>query len=331
MHSQDRGFGVGLTFALFSAFGFGMSGSLATGLLAAGWTPLGIVIPRASIGALVMLVPALVALRGRWGLLRRNWLLLVSYGVFGITAPQLGQFSAVQYMQVAQALLIQFLAPLVIVVGLWLRRGERPSMRTVLGSLLAVGGLMLVLQVNSGDFSLDIRGLLWAGLALAGNTTYFVFSAENKSGLPPIVLAAGGMLVAAITLILVGFAGILPLQADFTTVTYAGVETPWWLPLVVLGVISSAASYITGIFGARLLGPRLASFVGLSEVLFAIIVAAFLVGQILAGGQLIGGVLVLAGVVLVKLGEQSSPFDKPASARRLLGASDDGTLEPAER
>lgn len=252
MRSQNQGFGVGLTIALLSAFCFGMSGTLATGLLAAGWSPLGIVIPRVSIGALAMLVPALVMMRGRWGLLRKNWLLLVSYGVFGITTQQLGQFSAVQYMQVAQALLIQFLAPLVIVGWLWLRHGERPTLRTVLGSLLAVLGLMFVLQVTSGQFSLELRGMIWAAIALAGNTAYFVFSAENKSGLPPIVLAAGGMLVAAVLLIVVGLTGMLPVRADFTTVTYAGTDMPWWVPLIVLGLVSSALSYITGILGARL-------------------------------------------------------------------------------
>ncbi len=310
MRPQSHGFGMGLSIALLSGFCFGMSGTLATGLLAVGWSPLGIVIPRVSIGALAMLVPAILALRGRWRLLRKNWLLIVCYGVFGITTPQLGQFSAVQYMQVAQALLIQFLAPLVIVGWLWLRHGERPGVRTVLGSLLAVGGLMFVLQVNSGGLSLELRGLLWAVIALAGNTAYFVFSAENKSGLPPIVLAAGGMLVAAVLLGLFALLGVLPVHTEFATVVYAGADVPWWLPLVVLGVVCSALSYLTGILGARLLGPRLASFVGLSEVLFAIVMAALLVGQILTGSQLFGGVLVLAGVVLVKLGEQPSPLER---------------------
>ena len=52
-----------------------------------------------------------------------------------------------------------------------------------------------------------------------------------------------------------------------------------------------------------MLGTRLASFVGLSEVLIAIMLASVLVGQVLTGSQWLGGLLVLAGVVLVKLGE----------------------------
>ena len=102
----------------------------------------------------------------------------------------------------------------------------------------------------------------------------------------------------------------------FSTISVSVVSLPmaWWLPLVILGVLSSAASYVTGIMGARLLGTRLASFVGLSEVLFAIILAALLVGQMLTLAQVLGGVLVLAGVVLVKLGETTRRDGEPVSA-----------------
>ena len=314
MRPKYPSFGWGLSIALLSAFFFGMSGTLAAGLLKAGWSPLGIVVPRVGIGAAVMVVPAVIALRGRWRLLLRNWRLLLGYGLFGITVPQLGHFSAVQYLQVAQALLIQYLAPLAIVIWLWIRRGERPGRRTVLGSVLAMGGLVLVLQVLGAGPAFDIRGLIWSLVAMVGNAAYFVYSSDDTSGLPPIVLAAGGCLVATIVLCLVALLQLLPVATASVAVAYAGLEVPWWLPLVFLGVLSSAASYVTGIMGARLLGTRLASFVGLSEVLFAIILAALLVGQMLTVAQVLGGVLVLAGVVLVKLGETTRRDGEPVSA-----------------
>lgn len=300
-------FGAGLSLALFSAMAFGIAGPLAAGLLAAGWSPLGAVVPRVSFGAAALLIPALLALRGRWQLLRSNWRMLVTYGLLAVAVPQLCYFNAVQYLQVPQALLIQYLAPLALVGLLWARRGERPTGRTIAGSLLALGGLVLVLQVASAGTALDWRGLAWAFGALIGNAAYFVISSDNTSGLPPIVLAAGGITVCAITLWLVALAGLLPFDTPIGPVSYAGVALPWWVPLVALGVITSALSYVAGIFGARMLGTRLASFVGLSEVLFATIFSALLVGQILTGGQTMGAVLVMAGVVLVKLGESQIP------------------------
>ena len=75
------------------------------------------------------------------------------------------------------------------------------------------------------------------------------------------------------------------------------------MPIVGLGVIAGAIAYIPGIVAARLLGSRLASFVALLEVLFALVFAWLLLDQLPGPVQLAGGVLVLGGVVLVKLGE----------------------------
>lgn len=295
-------FSAGLALALFSAMAFGLSGTLAAGLLAAGWTPLGAVFFRIMIGTVILIGPAIWSLRGRWGLLRRNWQMIVQYGLIAVAGTQLCYFNAVQHLQVAQALLIQYLAPVALVFTLWLRRGERPTSRTIGGSVLAIIGLVLVLQVSAGA-ALNIGGLIWASFALVGNAVYFVISSDDRSGLPPLVLAGGGLLVGLIALTPVVMFGLLPFTISYQPVGYAGVLVPWWLPVLALGLVTSSLSYVTGIFGARLLGTRLSSFVGLSEVLFAVTFAALFVGQILTFGQVLGGVLVTAGVVLVKLGE----------------------------
>ena len=60
----------------------------------------------------------------------------------------------------------------------------------------------------------------------------------------------------------------------------------------------------TGIASVRRLGSKLASFVGLSEVLFAVAWAWLLLGEAPAPVQLAGGVLVLAGVFVVRLDEE---------------------------
>ena len=92
-----------------------------------------------------------------------------------------------------------------------------------------------------------------------------------------------------------------------------------WLTEAVLSCVSvstrmmaSALSYLTGIQAARSLGPRLSSFVGLGEVLFAAALAALLLGQLLGAAQAVGGALVVGGVVLVRLGERHVGGPKPA-------------------
>ena len=56
----------------------------------------------------------------------------------------------------------------------------------------------------------------------------------------------------------------------------------------------------SGIAATRLLGSKLASFVGLTEVLFAVGFAWLLLGESLSPSQLVGGLLIIAGVVAVQ-------------------------------
>jgi drug/metabolite transporter (DMT)-like permease len=64
-------------------------------------------------------------------------------------------------------------------------------------------------------------------------------------------------------------------------------------------------SYIAGIGAARILGARLSSFVGLTEVMFAVLIAWLVLGELPTVIQLLGGVLIVAGVALVRLDELS--------------------------
>jgi drug/metabolite transporter (DMT)-like permease len=302
--ATSRGTRAGFAFAVLAAASFGMSGTLASGLMDTGWSPAALVLCRITVGALVLLGPAVVALRGRWHLLRANAGLLVSYGVVAVAGCQLAYFSAVDRLPVAVALLVEYAAPVVVVGWLWARHRQRPSALTAIGAAVALLGLMLVLDVLSAG-SVDGLGVLWALGAMVGCAFFFVVSAGDND-LPPIVLAAGGLVVGAVVLAAAGLLGLVTLSASTADATYRSTAVPWWLPVLALGVVTAAVAYVAGILAARGLGARMASFTALLEVLFAVVFAWLLLGQLPREVQLLGGVLVLAGVVLVKLGEPRS-------------------------
>jgi drug/metabolite transporter (DMT)-like permease len=296
---------TGIAVALLSAVSFALSGALASPLLDAGWSAGAVVLVRIGAGAVVVLPFGLVALRGRWGLLRRNLPLVLMYGLLAVAGAQFCYFSAVRYLEVGPALLIEYTAPAAVVVWLWLRHGQRPGRLTIAGALVAALGLLLVLDVFAG-FGLHAGGVAWALAAMVGAATYFVISADDSNGLPPLTLAAGGLVVGAVALGGLGLVGVLPMHAERASVAYAGVDVAWWVPLVLLGLVTAALSYVSGIAAARLLGSRLASFVALSEVVAGVLWAWALLGELPGVLQLVGGLLVLAGVVGVKLGERSA-------------------------
>lgn len=294
---------IGLPIALASAASFALSGPLARGLIDVGWTPAAVVLARIAIAALVLAPLAWRALRGRWGLLRRNARVVVTYGIVPVAGTQFAYFSAVAAMDVGPALLIEYTAPAAIVVWLWLRHGERPRPLTLVGAGLAALGLVLVLDLLSGA-DLAVEGVLWALAAMFGAAMYFVMSADTSTGLPPLALAGGGLAVGALGLGVLALVGVLPMHATMDAPTYGGTTVAWWLPFIGLGVVTAAIAYTTGIAASRLLGSRLASFVALTEVVAAVIFAWLLLGQMPGAVQLVGGALIVVGVVVVKLGER---------------------------
>lgn len=292
----------GLALAVISAASFGMAGPLARGLLEAGWSPGAVVLARLSVGAVVLSPFAITALRGRWGLLRTQLRPLLVYGALGLAGTQFCYFSAVGTMDVAPALLIEFTAPIAIVLWLWARRGQRPQPLTLLGGGAAVLGLVFALDLASGA-EVAWTGALWAFAAMIGNAAYFLISGETEDVLPPIALAGAGLAVAAAVLAVLGVIGILPMHVNFASAGYAVGAGPWWVPLLTLGLISAALAYASGTAAIRRLGSRVGSFVALLEVVAAALFAWLLLDQRPGLSVLLGGLLIITGVVLVRRAE----------------------------
>jgi drug/metabolite transporter (DMT)-like permease len=292
----------GLGLAIFSSAVFGMSGPFAKALIETGWTPGSAVAARLAGAALILAIPAAVALRGRWHQLRDNWLTIVLFGFIGLAAGQLFYFNAVARLSVGVALLLEYLAPVFIVLWLWVGSRRRPRVLTIGGTLLSLSGLILVLDLT-GSVKVDFEGVLWGVAAAVCLAIYFSLSAKENDTLPPIVLASSGLMVGAVVMWLVAATGLLPMAFSTADATLGTWVAPWWVSLLGLVVISTVLAYVAGIMAARDLGSKVASFIALTEVLFAVGWAWLLLGELPGTIQLLGGVLIIAGVVLVRVDE----------------------------
>ena len=141
--------------------------------------------------------PAVVALRGRWHLLRRNVGLVTVYGLVAVAGCQLAYFNAVEHLQVGVALLIEYTAPVAVIGWMWLRHGHRPGRLTLGGGVLAPRSAWCSCSTCSRVPT--SAWWAWSGrcCAMAGAAVYFVLSASEDNGLPPLVLAAAGLTLGA--------------------------------------------------------------------------------------------------------------------------------------
>jgi drug/metabolite transporter (DMT)-like permease len=299
---------AGLAVAVASAAAFGLSGPFVKPLLEAGWSPSAAVAVRAGTGGLVLLPVAIAALRRRVATptavdRRSAWRLAVAFGVVAVAAMQLCFFSAVERLPVGVALLIEYLGPVLLVAWTWSTTRRRPPAVTLVGAVVATGGLFLVLDLT-GATDLDPVGVAWALGAAVCLACYFAFSAHGGGeGLPALAFTAIGLLVGAATITLVGLTGLVPLAAGGTEVDLLGSTVPWWAPMAFVAAVSTAFAYASGVRAAVLLGARVASFVGLVEVVFAVLVSWVLLDEVPTAIQAVGGALIVAGVVLVRAGE----------------------------
>lgn len=318
--SARRTLAVGLLLALASAATFGTSGTFGKSLLNEGWSPGAAVTFRLAVGALLLLPFSLLAMRGHWHQLRRPlaWMHIGLFGVLAVAGCQLFYFLAVERLSVGVALLLEYLGFLLVVGWLWVGRGQRPRPLTVAGIVLAVLGLLLVLDVL-GEVRISTVGVLWGLAAAVGLAVYFVVGADDGSGLPPMAFSGFGLGIGVLVLALAGAAGVVPMRWSTSSVELAGTTVPWWVAGLWLGVVAAALAYSTGIAAARVLGAKLSSFFGLTEVLFAVLWAWLLLSELPAPVQLGGGLLILAGVFCIKADEQPDPVTGPLEVEPIPG------------
>jgi drug/metabolite transporter (DMT)-like permease len=306
MRNRSAG-GSGISLAALSAATFGTSGAFGSSLIDAGWSPAAAVTARIVIAALVLTVPGLIVMRGRWHQLRQGAPMVAVYGLVAVAGVQLCYFNAVAHLSVGVALLLEYLGIVLVVGWLWLRHGQRPRRLTVIGAAIAIGGLLLVLDLT-GAQHLSPVGVLWGFGGAVGLAVYYLISAAADEPLPPLAVAWGGMCVGAVALVACGALGILPMRAPRTDVVLLDRHMSWLIPVLGLSLIAAVIAYVAGIGAARLLGARLASFVGLTEVVFGVGFAWLLLNQVPTALQLLGGGFILGGVTLVRIDELRSPI-----------------------
>ncbi|MCX4095399.1 DMT family transporter [Nocardia sp. alder85J] len=300
--STARRMRSGLTYALVSAAAFGLSGVLARGLIDAGWSAGSAVTARVAVAAAVLLPIAAAQLRGERKLLRRNISLIGGYGLIAVAGTQLAFFEAVARLPVGVALLIVFASPIAVVGWMWLRHHHRPTRLTAAGTALGVAGLILVVGAGSGT-AVSWSGIAWALAAMLGSLVYYLLPAEGGDDLPGTVLAASGLVIGLAALAAAGATGLVTLRWSAAPVHFRDLACPWWSVILILGTVTTALAYVSGIAATRLLGPRLASFTGLCEVAAAPLLAWALLGQSVRPLQFLGGTLILAGILAVRHGE----------------------------
>jgi len=226
---------------------------------------------------------------------------LLAFGIVGVCIVQSFYFTAIQRINISVALIIEFTAPIWIVI--WVRFVRKVNVRKEMwiAIVLAFVGLVLLAQVWEG-VKLDVLGLSAAfvdAFALAG---YFLIGkrlSATKSGGALTVWGMGiATVVWAIVLPIWNFpSDVLNKNMDLLGI-FSGNELSGWLLVLWVIVMGTIVPYILGLLGLGMLSASTTSVIGMLEPVLAGLFAWWWLGEVLNGVQLLGAIIVLIGIYL---------------------------------
>ncbi|WP_425434733.1 EamA family transporter [Nonomuraea jiangxiensis] len=305
---------AGLALAFVSSCCYAFSGPMAKYLIAAGLAPIEAVWARMA-GAGLLLVAVLAVVKPRALRIPRSRLpFLGLYAVVAVAGVQALYFVAITRLPVGIALLLEFMAPVMVVAWVRLVRKVRLARAAYIGAVVAVVGLGIVVEAWQG-LRLDALGLLLGLLAGACCAGYFLMNDSFGDELDPLGLIAWGLLGAAVVLVPFARPWDIPWEAFTVSATpVAGAQT---LPVLVaylwMALVATVIAYILGVNAVRRLSAAVGATVASLEVIGGAIVAWALVGETLGAFQIVGGLIVLSGALLAQTATASVPPPPPAA------------------
>lgn len=301
---------AGVAYASGAALLFAVNGSVSKTVLESGLSSLRLVELRSAGAALCLLLAVLVTRPRSLRATPREAGFLVVAGIIGIGLVQWLYFVAIGRLPVGIALLLEYLAPVLVVV--WVRFVRREQVRArIWGALvLSVLGLVVVAEAWRG-LRLDGLGVL-AGLGAAMSLAAYYLTSERGLGRrDPLSLAAWTFAAAAVfwsvlqpwwTFPWGDLARAVPLPGPLPEVSVpAGLLVVW---VVVLGTV---VPYGLILLALRSLGSARTGLLGMAEPVLAALVAYLVLGEALSPVQLLGGAVVLIGIVLAETARQPAP------------------------
>ena len=284
----------GLLMVMFAAILWGTVGVVvqniyiqsATNPLSIGFFRLGISVP--------LLFLACFGIKGRqmFQIAKRDLALMVLGGI-AIAFSQVCYFASIGYIGVAAATLISLCtAPIGVALLASLLLRERFTLAILSALILAVGGTVLLVEVQTSQINLQsqtVLGIFFALSSALGTASFNLCSRVLARHNHPLQSLTVGMFAGAIFLFVIASISGLAIEYSFIS----------WMSLLYLGTVTTALGYLLYFSGMRHTPATVASIATLLEPLTATVLAWWLLGEKLSKSVIMGGILLLMAIVIL--------------------------------
>lgn len=296
---------LGYLMVLSAAVLFAVNGVVSKVILASGLSSMRLTEVRIT-GAAIGLVGGLALLRPASLRVRRRQLpFLALFGIGGLALVQWLYFLAIHRLEIGIALLIQYLAPLL--VALWARFVVRHQVRRRLwlALVLALTGLTLVVQIWRGTATgLDGLGVAASLAAAVAFAAYILLAEHGVKTRDAVPLTAYGFVFGALFFALIqpwwSFPGHLVTARVSLLGNLASSHLPVWALMLWMVVLGAIVPFVLFVGALRHIAATRASILAMLEPVVATAVAWAWLDESLGAVQVAGGAIVLAGIVLAQ-------------------------------
>ena len=290
-------------FALFmGAVLFSFNGVVAKWVMEAGMSPWRLTEIRCTGSVAFLLI--YLASKGRMATLKpakgeiRS---LIIFGVIGIAAVQSFYFFSILKLHVSIALIIEFTAPIWIVIYLRFFKKVQISPPMWWGLIAAFVGLVMVGEVWNG-LTLNGMGVISAFFDALSLATYFLLGRTigKKRAIDSTLTWGFGVcaIVYAVAMPWWSFPFHVLTKSVELHGRYAGHHLPGWLLVASVVLFGTVLPYICVVTGLNALSAQVASIIGMLEPVFAGVFGWVLLRETFNTIQLIGAAIVLVGIFI---------------------------------
>jgi drug/metabolite transporter (DMT)-like permease len=294
---------LGYAMVLAATCMWGINGTVSKGILGAGLSSPRLTEVRSTGAALALGLALLLAQPWRLRVRRSELRFLVMFGILGLALVQWLYFFAIHRLEIGIALLIQYLAP--VLIALWARfvAKERVRRRIWVALILALAGLSLVVELWQG-VSVDTLGTI-AAIGAAVAFALYILLAERAVGLrDPVSLLCLGFAIAAVFWAVVqpwwSFpAGVIDDEVRLDGALLA-TTAPVWLLMVTMIVVGTILPFLLLVGALRHISATRVALTAMFEPVAGALVAYAWLGEELSSLQITGGAIVLAGILIAQ-------------------------------
>ncbi len=226
---------------------------------------------------------------------------LAFFGVIGIAAVQFLYFMAISRMHVSFALIIEFTAPIWIV--LWIKYVKRRFVPTDMwiAIFLAFIGLLFIAQVWKGR-TLDTIGLIAAFLDAIALSIYFLMGEKLTKTRDIQSLTFFGFAFATLAWLIILPVWNFPFEVFGARINMQGIfdgfDTYGWVLIAWIIIFGTIVPYLLVITGIKTLSASTSSVIGMVEPVLVGILAWWWLREAWLPLQIFGGVLVMVGIYI---------------------------------